>query len=178
MRIAALALSVIGMIAALGRHARSPVHAVAALGMGTIMLALLVAPGFSSIAASCLGMVLLLVVLARVVGVRVASRHPLDTGQRTAAAVSVVDIGFMSVAVLLMPAHAIVRGAALVSPMAGHGSGAPALTAGLMVWIVLLSWSLCVGLIIGPALRNHAPAAPFHLVCSASMIAAMAAMVG
>jgi hypothetical protein len=47
-----------------------------------------------------------------------------------------------------------------------------------MVWLVLLSWSLCASLIIVPALRHHSPAGPFHLVCSASMIAAMAAMVG
>jgi hypothetical protein len=43
-RIAAFVLTVVGMAAAIGRHGHSPLHSVAALGMGTIMLALLLDP--------------------------------------------------------------------------------------------------------------------------------------
>ena len=110
------------MAAALGRHGRSPLHSVAALVMGTIMLALLLDPAFSTIAASCLGIVLMLVVLAGVVGLSAVAGHPLCRVQRMTAAVSVVDIGFISMAVVLVPAHETPRAGVLVSPMAGHGS--------------------------------------------------------
>jgi hypothetical protein len=177
MRIPALALSATGMVAAIGRHARSPIHSAAALAMGAIIFGLLVDPGFSTIAASCLGIALMLVVLTSVVCLQLATRHRLDRAQRTAAAVSVVDIGFMSVAVLLMPAHEAPRGGRQVSPMAGHASFADgAMTAGAMVWLVLLGWTICAAILLVPALRERSPAGPFHLVCSVSMIVTMAAM--
>ncbi len=145
--------------------------------MGVTMFGLLVDPGFSTIAASCIGMALMLVVFTSVVGRQLATRHRLDRTQRTAAAVSVVDIGFMSVAVLLMPAHEALRGGRQVSPMDAHASFADgAMSGGAMAWLVLLGWTICAAILLVPALRECSPAGPSHLVCAVSMIVTMAAM--
>lgn len=178
MSIVAVLFTVVGMSAALGRHIRSPLRTIGALGMGAIMLGVLVLPSFSHVAAAALTVVLLLVVLGGGTGIRLATRQPLAFGQRTAVAVTIVDIGFMAAAVLLMPAHAAVRRLAPTPPPGGiHGFGThPALAGGLTTWLVLLVWASCAAVLIVPALLRRSPGGALHVLCSGSMIAAMAAM--
>jgi hypothetical protein len=55
------------------------------------------------------------------------------------------------------------------------GSHGP-VAGGLMVWLTLAAWALSAVVLILPALRERAPEGSYHIVCSASMIAAMIAM--
>lgn len=173
MTISAVLLTAAGMAAGFGRHNRSALRTPGALGMGAIMLGVLLVPGFSHAAATASGAVLLLVVLAGVVGVRAKTGPAWDERQRTAAAVTVVDIGFMALALLLMP----MPGSGLLVPPLAHGSGAhPAMAGGVMIWFVLLAWTACAAVLILPGARLRRTESFFHLACSGSMIAAMAAM--
>jgi hypothetical protein len=45
-----------------------------------------------------------------------------------------------------------------------------------MVWLTLAAWAMSAVVLILPALRERAPEGSNHVVCSASMIAAMIAM--
>lgn len=178
MTIVAVIFTVVGMAAAVERHNRSPLRTLGALGMGAIMLGVLVVPEFSHFAAASLTVVLMLLVLVGVVGIRMKMRQPLKYRQKTAVAVTVVDIGFMSSAVLLMPAHGTVQQLAStpqIGGIGGHGSHM-AMAGGLMFWLVLLAWASCAAVLIVPAIRRRSPEGVFHTVCSGSMIAAMAAM--
>jgi threonine/homoserine/homoserine lactone efflux protein len=77
----------------------------------------------------------------------------------------------MSIAMLLVPGHvALPR---FVAPSAG--SHAP-VAGGLMVWLTLAAWAVSALVLILPALRERAREGSYHVVCSASMIAAMIAM--
>ncbi|TXN31247.1 hypothetical protein [Lacisediminihabitans profunda] len=176
MTVVAFVLAVCGMGAALARHRRAPLHALSALGMGAIMVAVLAAPTFSRLAASTITLALLLPLAAAALALRARSgRHP-HPGLRTAVAVSIVDIGFMATTVLVMPSHLAVRPApalGLPATMIGHG---PATSGWWVIWVVLLTWAGCAAALLVPAVRARAPGWLLDVVCSGSMIAAMAAM--
>jgi hypothetical protein len=172
MTISAVALTAAGMAAGLGRHNRSALRTPGALGMGAIMLGVLLVPGFSHAAATASGAVLLLGVLAGVAGARAKTGPAWASRQRTAAAVTVVDIGFMALALLLMP----MPGSTLLPPLDHAGGTHPAMAEGVMIWFVLLAWTACAAVLILPGARLRRTESFFHLACSGSMIAAMAAM--
>ncbi|WP_394768047.1 hypothetical protein [Lacisediminihabitans sp.] len=176
MTVVAFVLAVCGMGAALARHRRAPLHALTAVGMGAVMVAVLAAPAFSRLAASTITIALLLPLGAAALALRARSgRHP-SLGLRTAVAVSIVDIGFMATAVLVMPLHLAVgpvSAIGLTGTMIGHGAAAPGWW---VVWLVLLTWAGCAAALLHPAVRGRAPGWLLDVVCSGSMIAAMAAM--
>lgn len=176
--IAAATLTIVSMVAAVGRRDRFPLHTLSALGMGAIMFGVLFIPDFSHLVASSLTVVLMLLVLAGIVGIRTRIRQPLDYGLRTTMAIPVVDTGFMSAAVLLMPVHGIVQQLASAPQAAGIlGHGSPvAMSGGVMTWFVLLAWASCAAVLIVPAIRHSSRGGFSHIVCSGGMIAAMAAM--
>lgn len=175
--IAAATLTVVSMVAAVGHRDRFPLHTLSALGMGAIMFGVLFLPDFSHLVAASLTVVLMLLVLAGILGIRTRIRQPLDYSLRTTMAIPVVDTGFMSAAVLLMPVHGIVQFAS--TPQAdgilGHGSPV-AMSGGVMTWFVLLAWASCAAVLIVPAIRRNAQGGYLHIVCSGGMIAAMATM--
>lgn len=198
--IIAVTLVVGGMAAAVGRHRGSSLRnsgglgpigmlgRVGMLGTGAIMLGALVLPDFSNFAAASLTVAVLLLVLAGVLAVRIRRQRPLGYAQKTAVAVTVVDIAFMSAAVLLMPVHsaaaqltsAQLTAAQLTSAAQlgrGHaGSTHLILAEGMMIWLVLVAWAFCTLVLSLPATLRRSPDGVFPLVCSGCMITAMAAM--
>lgn len=193
--IIAVTLVVGGMAAAVGRHRGSPLRnsgglgpigtlgRVGMLGTGAIMLGALVIPNFSNFAAASLTVAVLLLVLAGVLAVRIRRQRPLGYAQKTAVAVTVVDIAFMSAAVLLMPAHsaaAQLSAAQLTSAAqlgwAHSGSSHLNLAEGMMIWLVLAAWAFCTLVLSLPAILRRSPDGLFPLVCSGCMITAMATM--
>ncbi|GAA3870282.1 hypothetical protein GCM10022381_11860 [Leifsonia kafniensis] len=198
--IAAVTLVIAGMTAAVGRHGGSPLRnsgrlgpigtlgTVGMLGTGAIMLGALVLPDFSHFVAASLTIAVLLLVLAGVVAVRIKTQRPLGYAQRTAVAVTVVDIAFMSAAVVLMPVHfaaAQLTTAQLTTAhlttaaqLGGtHSGGSPlTLSGGMMIWLVLVAWAFCAAVLSVPAIQRHSPDGAFQLACSGCMITAMAAM--
>jgi len=208
----AVTLILAGMTAAVGRHRGSPLResgeletseletsanagtshglgpigtlgTVGMLGTGAIMLVTLVRPDFSHFAAASLTIAVLLLVLAGVVAVRIGRHRPLGHAQRTTVAVTVVDIAFMSAAVLLMPVHYVaaqVTSAQLVSAAqlgAAHSGGDHLTLAGdMMPWLVLAAWAFCAAVLSVPAMLRRSPDGAFQLACSGCMITAMAAM--
>jgi hypothetical protein len=169
--------TIAGMATVVGRHNRSPLRVLTTLGMGAIMLAVLATPDFSHFAAACLTAVLALPLLVAAVGSRVGTRQAPDHPRRTALAVSVVDIVFMSVAVLVMPTHGTVRQSGFPSLMSGIHGASMAMAGGMAVGIVLLTWASCAAVLVVPGLVRHPPDGLVHIVCSGCMIAAMGAMV-
>ena len=155
-----------------------PLSTLNALGMGTIMLGILAVPNLSHLAAASLAFVLMSVVLIGTVGSRMRIRQPLEYQQKITLAVPVVDAGFMSLAVLLMPAHG--AGQQLAATLQawgipGHDPSA-AMSGSVMMWFVLLTWATCAGILIVPVVRRSPPEDGFQIVCSGCMIAAMPAM--
>lgn len=193
--IIAVTLVVAGMAAAVGRHGGSPVRdsgglgpvgtlgRVGMLGTGAIMLGTLVIPDFSHFAAASLTVAVLLLVLAGVLAVRIRRQRPLGYAQKTAVAVTVVDITFMAAAVLLMPAHSAAAQLTSVQPgsatqfgWAHSGSSHLVLADGMMIGLVLVVWAFCTVVLSLPAILRRSPDGLFPLVCSGCMIAAMATM--
>lgn len=188
MTIAAVLLFVVGMAAALGRPRRSPLHTihltrtVGTVGVGAIMLGAMSVPGWSRLAVAALTAGLLLLVLAGTLALRLRRGQPLESGQRTVAALTVVDLGFMAAAVLLLPIHGSGHGAVdraaqqLTSAASGIHAGSHSLAGGVMIWLVLLAWASCAAVLIAPMIRWRPREGVVDVVCSGSMIAAMAAM--
>ena len=176
--IIAATLTVASMAAAAWNHNRFPLSTLNALGMGTIMLGILAVPNLSHLAAASLAFVLMSVVLIGTVGSRMRIRQPLEYQQRITLAVPVVDTGFMSLAVLLMPAHGAGQQLAATlqaGGIPGHDPSA-AMSGSVMMWFVLLTWATCAGVLIVPVVRRSSSEGVFQIVCSGCMIAAMAAM--
>ena len=197
--IIAVTLVVGGMTAAVGRHRSSPLRVSGGLGTigtvgtagmvgtGAIMLGALLMPDFSPFAAASLTIAVLLLVLAGVVAVRIRRQRPLGYAQRTTVAVTVIDIAFMSAAVLLMPVHnaavQLTRSAHFAqltsaAQLGGAHSGGShlALAGGVMIWLVLVAWAFCAAVLSVPEIRRRSPDGAFQLACSGCMITAMAAM--
>jgi hypothetical protein len=169
MMIVAVVLTIVGVAAALASRDRSPLLVCGITGMGAVMIGAMIVPGFSHLAGASVTIALALVVSA---GAGAAGAR--GSARRTATAVTVVDLVFMSIAMLLVPAHVAVP--QFVAPIAGDlGSHAP-VAGGLMVWLTLAAWAVSALVLILPALRERAPEGSYHVVCSASMIAAMIAM--
>lgn len=169
-------LTIVGMAAVVGRKACSPVLAFTAASLGAIMLAVLMVPGFSNYTASALTLALLGPVLCERLLTRIWTRRPLAGGHKAPFVLAVVDIGFMALALLMMPAHALEPiQAAAVSSVHRHGS--PMTTgAGMMGAAVLIGWTLCALVLAGPGLRRRSFATLPHAVCSGCMILAMGVM--
>ncbi|MBX0300454.1 hypothetical protein K2F54_10745 [Cryobacterium sp. 1639] len=143
----------------------------------------MVIPDFSHLAAASLTVAVLLLVLAGVLAVRIRRQRPLGHAQKTAVAVTVVDIAFMSAAVLLMPGHSAAAQptwaqATSAAPLAWAHSGSShlVLADGMMIWLVLVVWAFCTVVLSLPPILRRSPDAVFPLVCSGCMITAMAAM--
>jgi hypothetical protein len=172
MTIVAILLTIVGVSAAVASRDRSPLLVCGATGMGAVMIGAMIVPGFSHLVGASATIALALVVSA---GAVAASARG-SAWRRDATAVTVVDLVFMSIAMLLVPAHeALPR---FVTPIAAAGDlGAHATAAGgLMVWLTLAAWAASAMVLILPALRQRAREGSYHVVCSASMIAAMIAM--
>jgi hypothetical protein len=173
----AIAFTVVAIAAALGGRGRYPLLIFHALGMGAIMLSVLAVPDFPHVVAASLSVALMLVLAAGVLGARIRRSAPAGRGHRSAVAVALFDVGFMSVATILMPVHSGVF-AAVEFGSSVDAVGAHALMGGggAMMWLVLMTWAGCAAVLTVPAIRRRSPEAALHLVCSACMIAAMAAM--
>lgn len=184
-----------GMVAALGSHWGSSLRGSAGLGpigtlgragmlgMGAIMLGALVIPDLSHIAAASLTGAVLLLMLVGVLAVRISRQRPLGHAQRTAVAVTVVDLAFMAAAVLLMPGHAAAAQLTSAQPAsaaqlgwAHSGSSHLVLADGMMFWLLLGVWAFCTVVLSLPPILRRSPDGVFPLVCSGCMITAMAAM--
>lgn len=189
----AVTLVVGGMVAALGRHRGSSLRdsgglgpigtlgRVGMLGTGAIMLGALVIPDFSHFAATTLTGAVLLMVLAGVLAVRIRRQRPLGHAQKTAVAVTVADIAFMSATVLLMPVHSaaaqLAQPTSAAQPGRAHaGSSHLILADGMMIWLVLVVWAFCAVVLSLPAILRRSTDGVFPLVCSGCMITAMAVM--
>lgn len=177
MTIVAVLLTVVGVTASVAGRGRSPLLICGAMGMGAVMIGAMIVPGFSHLAGSSVTIVLALVVSAGAfVGARGGTRAKGGAQGRIAAAVTIVDLVFMSIAMLLVPSHGDLP--RLAVPIAGSGDlGSHAAAGGLMVWLTLFAWAMSALVLILPALRQRAAGGTYHVVCSASMIAAMIAMV-
>ena len=178
MTIVAIILTVVAVVAAVGGQSRYPLLALHALGMGAIMLSVLTVPEFSHFTAASLGFGLMLMVVVAAIWMRIRRSAPLGRRHKSAVAVALFDVGFMSVATILMPAHGRVWSLAAAHPLGGvEDSGMHAIVSGgPMLWLVLVTWGLCAAVLTVPAIRRRSHEDMLHLVCSVCMIAAMAAM--
>ena len=170
MTILAILLTIVGVTASVASRDRSPLLVCGVTGMGAVMIGS-TRPGFSHLVGASATIALALVVSAGAVAAGARGR----ARRSNATAVTVVDLVFMSIAMLLVPAHATLP--RFVTPIAAAdlGSHGP-VAGGLMVWLTLAAWALSAVVLILPALRERAPEGSYHIVCSASMIAAMIAM--
>jgi hypothetical protein len=178
MTLLAAAFTVLSMAAAFGRHEGFGVRIFGALGMGTIMLGALFAPGFSHGTASSLTLVLLVPIVGIAAAFTRRTRHPTASARTRVVAVTLTDIAFMALLMFLMPPH----GEGSVAPLVASGTGLHVAAAhsmmpgGLMLWLALLVWAACAAVLLVPGLRAGHGGSIRHAVCSAGMIAAMAAM--
>jgi hypothetical protein len=172
MTILAILLTIVGVAASVASRDRSPLLVCGVTGMGAVMIGAMLVPGFSHLAGASATIALALVVSAGAVAAGARGR----ARRSNATAVTVVDLVFMSIAMLLVPAHATLpRFVTPIDAAADLGSHGP-VAGGLMVWLTLAAWALSAVVLILPALRERAPEGSYHIVCSASMIAAMIAM--
>ncbi|HUG50462.1 MAG TPA: hypothetical protein VLZ78_05640 [Terrimesophilobacter sp.] len=171
MTILAILLTIVGVAASVASRDRSPLLVCGVTGMGAVMIGAMLVPGFSHLAGASATIALALVVSAgAAAGARGRARRS------NATAVTVVDLVFMSIAMLLVPAHTTLpRFVTPIDAAADLGSHGP-VAGGLMVWLTLAAWALSAVVLILPALRERAPEGSYHIACSASMIAAMIAM--
>ena len=177
MTIVAIILTIVAVAAAIGGQSRYPLLTLHALGMGAIMLSVLTVPNFPHFTAASLGFGLMFVVIVAAVWMRIRRSAPLGQRHKSAVAVALFDVGFMSVATILMPAHGSAWTLAAHPLGAVGGDGAHAIVSGgPMVWLVLITWGLCAAVLTVPAIRRRSHEDMLHLVCSVCMIAAMAAM--
>ncbi|MET4095781.1 hypothetical protein [Arthrobacter sp. UYCu712] len=178
MTAAAAILSIAGMAAAVVRRGCSWILATTAVVIGAIMMAVLVLPGFSNVAAAALTVALLVPVVGAFLWARVKTRRPLTGWQKSAAGLAVVDIGFMALALFLMPVHGTGQPQASAAPMAGMSGHMAHMTTGtgLMSVMVLLGWMVCAAVVAVPAIRRRTRGMSPHAVCSGCMILAMGIM--
>jgi len=180
---AAAILTIVGMAAAVGRRRCSRILAATAVVIGGIMLAALLVPGFSNVVAAAATLALLVPVAAVHLWTRARTRQPLSGWQKPAAGLAVVDIGFMALALLLMPAHPNMQAPAPgvmtgMSGMPGMSGHMPAMTAGggVMTTLVLLGWAACAAVVVVPLIRRNRTGMVPHAACTGCMILAMALM--
>jgi hypothetical protein len=178
MTAAAAILTIVGMAAAVVRRGCSRILATTAVVIGAIMLAVLVLPGFPTVTAAALTVALLVPVSGAFLWARVKNRRPLTGWQKSAASLAVVDIGFMALALFLMPVHGAGQPQASAAPMEGMSGHMPHMAAGtgLVGVMVLLGWTVCVAVVAVPAIRLPTRGIFPHAVCSGCMILAMGVM--
>lgn len=172
------ALLIVAVAASVGNPQHAPLLTAGVTGMAAIMVGVMVVPGFSELAGATLTILLALVVLAGAALGRVMTQRPIEPWRKAATAATVVDLVFMSLMMLLMPQHGVGQHLAAAAPVGGVGSGEShaAASGSLMVWLTILAWALCSAVLTVPKQHSHASGRAFHIVCSGSMIAAMAAM--
>lgn len=185
MIIVALALTIAAVIVALARGASMPTAA-SAIGMGALMVVPVAVRDVTPLMTMTLGGAFLLVVMAMVAlerrqGVTAPEGEPRLHWQRCVGALAVVDLGFMSIAALVMPVHTGVQLAAqslAAAAVSASGGGEPhGMASGeLMLAAVLGTWLACAAVLIIPMLRAERMVGVSHAACSGLMIAAMAAM--
>ena len=150
----------------------TPLALIAPIGAGALMTCSIVVPGFSSLAAAALAVVLL-----GVVGAVAIMR---GRGNRALVGLAIVDLGFMAGLMILMPVHGESAAAGYntgsVTGLASHPLAHAAPSGGLMIWLVLLVWAFCAAVLVVPGLRNRRRDSLYQSVCSGCMIAAMATM--
>ena len=177
MTVVAIVLTVVAIAAAIGGRGRYPLLIFHAVGMGAIMLSVLAVPDFPHVVAASLGVALMLMLTVGVLGARMRRSAPAGRGHKSAVAVALFDVGFMSVATILMPVHSGVFSAvSLRTSVDAFGAHAMMVGGDAMVWLVLITWAGCAAALTVPAIRRRSGEAMLHLACSACMIAAMAAM--
>lgn len=170
-------LLIVAVAASVGNPQRAPLLTAGVTGMAAIMIGVMVLPGFSGLAGASLTILLALLVLAGAVLGRVMTRRPVEPWHKVATATTVVDLVFMSITMLLMPEHGAGQHLAAAAPVGGGvESHAAAASGSLMVWLTILAWALCSAVLTVPKQPSHTTGRAFHIVCSCSMIAAMAAM--
>lgn len=178
MTAAAAILTIVGMAAAVSKTACSPVLALTSMGSGTIMLAVLMVPGLSNFTAAALTLALLVPVLGAWLLTKMRPKRPPADRHRIAFVLPVVDIGFMALALLLMPAHGSAQSPAAAATVgAGHSHGSH-MTMGpeIMGVVALIGWTMCALILAAPAMRRRSFETLPHAVCSACMILAMTVM--
>jgi len=178
MTAAAAILTIVGMAAAVVRRGCSRILATTSVVIGAIMLAVLVLPGFSTVAAAAVTVALLVPVVGAFLWARVKTGRPLAGWQKFAAGLAVIDIGFMALALFLMPVHGAGQPRASAVPMAGMSGHMTHMAAGggLMGGLVLLGWMVCAAVVAVPAIRRRTHGVFPHAVCSGCMILAMGVM--
>ncbi|WP_269994316.1 hypothetical protein [Arthrobacter sp. B2a2-09] len=177
MTAAAAILTIVGMAAAVVRPGCSRTPATTAVVIGAIMLAVLLLPDFSNVAAAAVTLALLPAVAGALLWQRVKTRRQLTGLHKTAAGLAVVDTGFMALALFLMPVHGAGQPQASAVPMAGmSGHMSHMAGGGLMSVLVLLGWMVCAAVVAVPAIRLRTRGIFPHAVCSGCMILAMGVM--
>ncbi|WP_346231320.1 hypothetical protein [Parafrigoribacterium mesophilum] len=169
----------LAVAASVGNPDRAPVLTLGVAGTAAAMIGVMVVPGFSTLAGAALMVLLaLLVVAASIIG-RCVTRRRIEQWRRTATAVTVVDLVFMAVTMLLVPENGGLQRLGVATPVGSTGGVGvhAAMPGGLMVWLTLLAWAGCTAVLTLPRQHRDRRSGAFHIMCSGSMIAAMAAMV-
>lgn len=176
MTAAAAILTIVGMAAVVSKKACPPLLSFTAGTLGTIMLAVLMVPGFSNYTAAALSAALLAPLLGQRLLTKIRTGDPPAGNHKAPFLLAVVDIGFMALALLLMPAH----GAAPMQASAAssvHIHGTPVASgAGTMAAAVLIGWTVCTLILAVPELRRRSHQTLGHAVCSVCMTLAMGLM--
>jgi hypothetical protein len=176
MTAAAAILTIVGMAAVVSKKACPPLLSFTAGTLGIIMLAVLMVPGFSNYTAAALSAALLAPLLGQRLLTKIQTGDPLASDHKAPFLLAVVDIGFMALALLLMPSHGTEPlQASAVSSVHSHGSPM-ASGAGIMGAAVLIGWTICTMILAVPELRRRSYEPVGHVVCSVCMTLAMGLM--
>jgi hypothetical protein len=177
MTAAAAILTIVGMAAVVSKKGCPPLLSFTAGSLGLIMLAVLTVPGFSNYTASALTAAVLAPLLGQRLLTKIRTGSPLAGEHKAPFLLAVVDVGFMALALLLMPTHGTeAMQASLVGGVHG-GHGSPTASgASVMGAAVLIGWTTCTMILAVPELRRRSQELVGHAVCSVCMTLAMGVM--
>jgi len=180
----AAVLTSVGTAAAVHTYRRSKGTALVSAGLGLIMLAALLVPGFTGPAASAASLALLLPLCA---AYALSRRHELaapgTAPNRIRFGLALADIEFMAIAMFLMSAHRATLSAAGAASTAGmaHTASMPGMAptapgSEAMLALIILGWATCAAALVIPLGKHDKRHGAWHGICSGAMIAATALM--
>jgi hypothetical protein len=144
--------------------------------LGIIMLAVLMVPGFSNYTAAALTIALLAPLLGQRLLTKFRPSVPFTGRHKAAFLMTIVDTGFMALALLLMPGHGTeTMQTSMAVSVHNHGP-AMASGAGTMAIAVLIGWVVCTMIVAFPELHRRSYQSLSHAVCSVCMTLAMGVM--
>ncbi|WP_188679343.1 hypothetical protein [Subtercola lobariae] len=166
------------MAAAVGGRNGSRIQAGVSLITGAVMLAVLTLPSFpASVGCGALLAVISVSMITLVVA-RIRSNRASNARQKSVTILVLVDVWFMALALLLMPAHRMDTPATTASSPAASSLHMPheMLASNIIGTLVLVDWALCAAVLIVPAIHKKRAHTIPHATCTLCMILAMTVM--